>query len=43
MTLRISGVKGLGPLEENDITYGAMTSFHASLTRIVAIGFLTKV
>ncbi|KAK1589220.1 hypothetical protein Q3G72_031671 [Acer saccharum] len=33
---------GLGPLEENDTTLGAMTSFQVSPARIVAIGFLKK-
>lgn len=34
---------GLGPLEENDTTLGAMISFQVSPARIVAIGFLKKV
>lgn len=38
----MSGVIGLGPLEENETTVGAMTSFQASPTRIVAIGYLNK-
>ena len=42
-TLRMSGVMGLGPLEENDATLGAMISFQVSPARIVAIGFLKKV
>lgn len=45
ITLRISRVKGLGPLEENYATYGAIASLSVSgsETRIVAIGFLKKV
>ena len=38
----MSGVIGLGPLEENETTLGAMTSFQVSLNRIVAKGFLNK-
>ena len=41
--LRMSGAIGLGPLDENDATLGAMTSFHVSPTRIVAIGNLSRV
>jgi hypothetical protein len=33
----MSGVMGLGPLEENDTTYGAMTSFHVSPTRMSGV------
>ena len=43
ITLRMSGLMGLGPLEENETTRGAITSFGVSLTRIVAIGRLKKV
>lgn len=38
----MSGEMGLGPLEENETTIGAMTSFHASLKKIVAVGFLKR-
>ena len=38
----MSGVIGLGPLEENETTLGAMTSFQVSLSGIVAIGSLKK-
>lgn len=33
---------GLGPLKENDTTYGAMMSSSVSATRIVATGFLKE-
>lgn len=38
--LRMSGEMGLGPLEENETTSGAMASFHASVKKMVAMGFL---
>lgn len=40
ITLRMSGVTGLGPLEENETTTGAAASFHASLKKMVAVGLL---
>lgn len=40
ITLRMSGEMGLGPLEENETTVGAMASFHASVKKMVAMGFL---
>lgn len=36
----MSGLIGLGPLEEKETTIGAMTSSGVSDTRIVAIGAL---
>lgn len=36
----MSGLIGLGPLEEKETTIGAMISFGDSETRIVAIGLL---
>lgn len=44
-TLRISGVTGFGPFEENDEMDGAMASLSVlgSETKIVAIGFLIQV
>ena len=41
-TLRISGLIGLGPLEEKETTVGAMTSVVVSVERIVAVGYLGK-
>lgn len=41
ITLRMSGVIGLGPLEEKETTVGAMTSV-VSVERIVAVGYLEK-
>lgn len=38
----MSGLMGLGPLEENEATVGAMASFHASLTNMVATGLLRE-
>lgn len=38
----MSGEMGFGPLEENETTVGAMTSFHASLKKMVAVGLLKK-
>lgn len=40
VTFRMSGVMGLGPLDENEATVGAIVSFHVSPTRIVAYGLL---
>lgn len=42
ITLRMSGVIGLGPLEEKGTTVGAMTSVVVSVERIVAVGYLEK-
>lgn len=42
ITLRLSGVIGLGPLEEKETTVGAMTSVVVSVERIVAVGYLEK-
>lgn len=42
ITLRMSGVIGLGPLEEKETTVGAMTSVVVSVERIVAVGYLEK-
>lgn len=38
----MSPVMGLGPLEENDTTEGAMGSYQVSPYRMVAIGFLQR-
>lgn len=40
ITLRMSGVMALGPLEENEATLGAKASFQVSPTRMVATGCL---
>lgn len=40
--MRTSGFIGLGPLEENDTTLGAMASFHVSPTRILALGSVSR-
>lgn len=42
ITLRMSGVIGLGTLEEKETTVGAMTSVVVSVERIVAVGYLEK-
>lgn len=42
LTLRISNVIGLGPLDENQTTYGADSSLVVILLSMVAIGSLSK-
>lgn len=39
ITLRMSGLMALGPLEENE-TFGAITFFQASVKNMVAVGLL---
>ena len=39
-TLRMSLVIGLGPLDENETTYGAYSFLLSKLLNIVAVGFL---
>lgn len=39
---RMSGETGLGPREENETTVGAMVSLDASLTKMVAVGYLQE-
>lgn len=41
VTLRMSKVSGLGPLEEKETTIGADVSFTALLLKIVAVGKLS--
>lgn len=42
ITLRISLVIGLGPLEENETTYGANVSLNPTLFNIAAVASLVK-